>query len=360
LEKSSLRRAAGSLLRRSFAPAAVFCILLAIVNCDAYEEGGQSGAYLRLPMGATATALGGAYTALADYYAAWWNPSALGFLRENRIAGGAGVRSLGRMEGFGSIDFRVPPRVGVGLAVLYRGDPHIDNLHDLEENVLPSAAYTTMTVKCAVSYYINRKLSAGIATNYFFQSIPDYDLSGGIRNVTSSTLGAFDLAVTYRQSDALTFVAMIQNLAADFEWQFGDAGSGESSVSDKPLRCLVLAGVYKTTLAEKPLVWAFDGKNYLFDSTWSLRDHPEILLNTGVEWRGWETFYLRAGLGDIPLNGTIAQDAKAYYNEFGLRFSLGFSREMTEIKKGLWLNYAVATDKVWAGVDQQLDVTYSF
>jgi hypothetical protein len=356
LEKSLSRQRAIA-IKAVVVYAAVLCSLLTYTKCGAYEDGGQSGAYLQLPVGATATALGGAYTAAADYYAAWWNPSALGFLREKRIAGGAGIRSLGRVEGYGAFDFRIPPRVGMGIVALYRGDPSIDNLHDPEDNILPSASYTTMTVKCAVSYRVTRKLSAGISTNFLYQSLPDYADGGGIRSVSASTIGAFDAAITYRMSTAWTFAAVLQNMLADMEWQMGDY---EPPVSDKPLRSLVLAGSYLTTLREKPLLWVIDCKGYVFDTLFHLRDYPDALLNTGVEWRGWNTFYLRAGLGDIPLSGQLVNDSKAYFKEFTMRFSLGFSREMSEIKKGLWLNYAAATDKVWAGIDQQLDVTFAF
>jgi hypothetical protein len=38
----------------------------------------------------------------------------------------------------------------------------------------------------------------------------------------------------------------------------------------------------------------------------------------------------------------------------------GFSYDCSKVKKGMWLNYGVATDKVWAGIDQQLDLTLAF
>ena len=354
MEKSLWQRVRA---KASFVCAGALCALAIYAVSEAYPDGGQSGAYLRLPVGAAATALGGAYAAQADYYAAWWNPAALGFLRENRIAGGAGIRSLGQVDGYGAFDFHVPPRVGVGLFALYRGDPNLDKLHDLEGNLLPTSAYTTMTIKCAVSYYVSRKLSAGISTNFLYQSLPNYADGGGIRYVSATTIGAFDAAVSYRMSSAWTLAAVLQNLGADMEWQMGDY---EPTVSDKPVPCIVLGSSYMTSWREKPLLWVFDFRGYLLDSYWHMSDHPEATLNTGVEWRGWKTFYLRAGVGDVPVNGALLHDRKIYFDEAGLRLTAGFSRELSGIKKGLWLNYAAATDKIWAGLDHQLDVTLSF
>jgi hypothetical protein len=355
LEKSLWQRARA--IKSYAAYAAVLCVLLTYSKNEAYQDGGQSGAYLQLPIGAAATALGGAYTAQADYYAAWWNPSAPALLRERRIAGGAGIRSMGQVDGYASFDFRVPPRVGLGFLALYRGDPSLNDLHDADENVLPGASYTTLTFKCAVSYYITRKLAAGISTNFMHQSLPNIAGGGGIRYVSATAIGAFDAAVTYHVTNSWTIAAVIQNMGADMEWQMGDY---EPQVSDKPLRTIVLGSSYLTSLAQKPFLWVLDCKGYVFDSLFHMNDHPAAVINTGCEWRGWPTWYLRAGMGDLPLSGELFHDSNGYFKDFGMRFTAGFSHEISRFKKGLWINYGVATDKVWAGLDHQLDVTLSF
>ena len=87
---------------------------------------------------------------------------------------------------------------------------------------------------------------------------------------------------------------------------------------------------------------------------------PEAVIGTGAEWRRWDNFYLRAGIGDIELNRTIIDGEGRYANESSFQVSAGFAYDLSRVRNDLWLNYGVATDKVWAGIDQQLDITCRF
>ncbi len=337
----------------------VFCMLWVHSRSHAEGEGGTSGAYLRLPMGAAATALGGAYTASPDYYATWWNPAVLANLHDHRLAAGTGIRSLGRMDGYGSFEFRVPPRVGMGLFALYRG-AFLGKLYDLDENPLPTSTYTTLTFKAAVSYYMNRRLSVGACVNVLYQSLPlpNYDGSGGLHHVSSTGIGAFDFAAVYRISKVWTAAAVLKNIGANMEWQMGDYAP---LVTDQPLPEIILGGSLLTSLAKKPLLWLIDCKAYVLNNKQRQLDHNEAVISTGAEWRRWENFYVRAGIGDVAVNSSIFRDSKQYSREFGMRITAGFSYDLSKkVRKGLWVNYGAATDKVWAGIDQQLDVTLSF
>lgn len=318
--------------------------------------GGEPGAYLRPPVGAAATALGGASTAMPDYYAAWWNPAALGFLRERRLAGGTGLRSLGRLDAFGAFDFPIPPRVGMGLMVLYRGDPSL-TLYGTDERLLPASSYTTMTFKGALSYYVNRKLSVGACISGLYQSLPTYGGDDGIANVSATGIGAIDLAMLYRLSKSWNLALLVKNLGARMDWQMGDFSP---LVSDRPLPEFVAAMSWMTSFQNKPLLWLIDWRGYLVDGEWNKLDRPEAILGTGAEWRRWDNFYVRAGIGSIALNSFILSDADRYSSEASFQITAGFSYDLARVRKGLWLNYGVATDKVWAGIDQQLDVTYAF
>jgi hypothetical protein len=319
--------------------------------------GGESGAYLRPPAGATATALGGACTAMPDYYAAWWNPAALGFLRERRLAGGSGLRSMGRLDAFGAFDFPIPPRVGMGLMVLYRGDPSLKLYGTTDDQLLPTSAYTTMTFKGALSYYVNRKLSVGACISGLYQSLPTYGGANGIGKASATGIGAIDLALLYHMSKSWNLALLCKNLGARMDWQMGDFSP---LVSDRPLPEFVAAASWMTSLTNKPLLWLVDCRGYLFDGEWNRLDRPEAILGTGAEWRRWDNFYVRAGIGSIALNGRLVSDADRYYGEAAFQVTAGFSYDLARVRKGMWLNYGVATDKVWAGIDQQLDVAYRF
>lgn len=318
--------------------------------------GGTSGAYLRPPVGAVAAGLGGAYTASPEFYAAWWNPAVISCLRDRRVAGGTGLRTLGRTDAFGAYDFRIPQRVGLGLMALYRGDPSLGKLYDLDERLLPKASYTTLTIKTALSYYVNRRLSAGIAINVFHQSLPNYGEGTVLQYESVTNIGSFDLAAAYIVSDAWKIAAVVKYLGAKMEWQMGFA----PTVYDRPVPNLTVGSCYTGSLAEKPLVWQLDAKAYAVDGTFAELDRAELVLCTGAEWRGWENFRVRAGLGDLSLTSDIFRDGTTYSDGFGMQFTTGFSYRPVKKKSGLWLNYAVATDKIGAGVDQMLDVSLAF
>jgi hypothetical protein len=332
----------------------VLCMPRAVV---AGGVGGLSGAYLRPVVGAAALGFGGAYTAAPEYYAPWWNPAALAFLREKRLSAGTGIRSFGRLDAYGSLEFPVPPRVGMGLFALYRGDPFLDKLYDVDENLLPGASYTTLTAKAAISYYISRTLSAGIALSFLHQSLPTYGSSGGIRYVTADGVGAFDAALLWHPSDALSVAAVLQNFGAVMNWQMGDF---EPTVEDNPLPTMTVAAMYETVYQNKPLRCAIDIKGNVFDGTLQDLDQSQATLSAGVEWRRWDHFYLRAGIGDIAVTRDLVGNTGTYFDEYSMRVTAGFSRELTEIRTGLWFNYGIANDKLWTGVNQQVDVTAGF
>jgi hypothetical protein len=358
LEKSWLQR--GVEISCRAVSLVMVCILFAYIRTGAQGVGGTSGAYLRPSMGAAASAMGGACTAAPDNYAPWWNPAVLANLRSSRLAAGTGLRPLGQVDGYGSIEFRVPPRAGMGFFVLYRGVPSLGTLYDPDEIPLPSASYTTLTIKTAVSYYLTRRISLGACVDVLYQSlpVPQYGAGGGIHYASATGIGGFDVAAVYRITDLWTVGGVLKNLLASMDWQMGDMAP---QVIDKPLPSLAVGSRLIMSLAGKPMVWNVDCIGYVFGEVWQPAGQVEAFLSTGAEWRRWENFFLRAGIGDVPVNGSIFRHGGQYGREFGMRFTAGFSYDLSKrVRKGLWVNYAAATDKVWAGIEQQLDITLSF
>ncbi|HEX2958715.1 MAG TPA: hypothetical protein VHO70_17905, partial [Chitinispirillaceae bacterium] len=90
-------------------------ILTILIPLEASQTGGLPGAYLLPSLGASALAMGGAYTATPESFTSWWNPGMLANVRGKRVSGGIGIRSLGRTDAYAAAEFRVPPRLGMGL-----------------------------------------------------------------------------------------------------------------------------------------------------------------------------------------------------------------------------------------------------
>ena len=353
-----------SLLRNkklAFLPAVL--LLLGITGIEAGQVGGLSGAYLRPAVGAKALAMGGASAAAPDYLASWWNPAVLANLRENKIALGAGTRSMGRTDLFSEFELKVPPRLGMGFLVLYRGDPFLNNLYNDDYDnpeKLEDASYTTVTGKISVAYYISRKLSAGASIGIHFQQLPTSTDDQGKWIYSSATgIGAFDIAASYRYNERLTIAAVARDLFAQMSWEL-NGGEYNSTINDQPIPSFTIASKYSDSLHHRPFIWTTDLKGYLVDGEWKSLSRPEAYLSSGLEWQYWSSLYLRFGLGDILLNGDIISNTSDYFSEFPCKITAGFSVDLSKFRKGMFLNYGLATDKTWAGIDQQLDLTLGF
>jgi hypothetical protein len=353
-----------SLLQNKIIPALIINCLLAIyLPVFAGQVGGLSGAYLRPGVGASALAMGGASSAAPEYYGAWWNPAYNAFSKGKKFSLGAGTRSMGRTDLYSEFDLKVPPRLGIGFLVLYRGDPFLDNLYNDDYDnpqKLDDASYTTFTGKISLNYFISRKLSAGLNIGIHYQRLPT-SIGDDAKWVYSSTtgIGAIDLAAAYKLGDKLTFGLVIRDMFALMTWELADE-SYSPTITDRPLPSFTIAGSFADSILQKPFRWNTDLKGYLLDGEWNQLERPEAYLSSGIELQNWKSFYLRLGLGDILLNGDIFKDSDSYFSEFFCKITGGFSVDFSNIRKGMVLNYGFATDKTWAGMDHQLDLTFSF
>jgi|WetSurMetagenome_2_1015567.scaffolds.fasta_scaffold00026_17 hypothetical protein len=345
------------------------------------QTGGEAGAYLRAPADAQATAMGGGQSAAPAYFSTWWNPAQLSLIDRRILSAGTGLYSQGRTEAFAALEFRIPPRVGIGIGALYRGDPFLDNLYNASEEKLDAGAFSTLTAKVALSYLITRRLSAGLSIGFYYQHIPTSYMGTRILYSDATAVGGFSLAAQYKITDSLTLafavrdisplqlltgapagIAMNWQVSASSEQDFGDdeSGFGNPSITDLVLPEFVVASSYRGMLARYPFTWTCDINGYVVDGSFTRLQSMEAVLFTGLEWRRWQTFRLRAGIGDITFNRYLASDWQYYWQNFMFRITAGFGVDMNAIRKGLTLNYALTTDKVWAGVDQKLDIVYGF
>ncbi len=332
----------------------------------AYSTGGgagSAGAYLRPAVGATAMAMGGAYSASPGYLISWYTPSFLASLRESRVSVGGAYRSMGRTEAFSSFEFRVPPRLGAGITVLYRGDPFITGLYDgyyneqgivIEEQPLERAAFSTLTTRLGAGYLFSRSLYLGGSIAVFYQNQPMASAGDGtVLNESVTSIGGFDLAATYIAGDNLNVSFSVKNLGARVNWQIQSNSWQDVVVDVHMLPSFVLAGSLNTSLNERPLVVNVDLVSHLIDGQWKRLKAPELTVKGGAQWQYWENFYLMAGIGDLEFSTEMA-------DRFSPRVTAGFSWHLERFSQGTWLHYALATDRVWAGIDQQIDVTFSF
>jgi hypothetical protein len=332
--------------------------------------GGLPGALLRSPAGAVMFSMGGAGSASAEQLCAGINPAMLSRVKATQIDLGGGLRSLGRTEGWASLEKKVTPRVGMGLFGLYRGDGSLDNLYNENEDPLPGGSFTSLACKMGLSYLFTRRLSAGAALGYYYQHLPTSYNDTALEYSTASAIGGFDFAVRMQVTQAWACAVMVQNIdilkvlsgqpaSVEMNWEVG----GESfnyAIADRIVPTAVFASQWTGKLADRPLQWVCDLCAYAVDGEFAKLDRMEVRLNTGFEWRRWDGFFLRAGIGDFLLNQDMLSDSKDFWGTASPRITAGFGADLRKVHKGLWVNYGLATDRVWAGVDPRVDFSYSF
>jgi len=344
---------------------AVLSIAITVLLCQpaaASWSAGLPGAIFRMPAGAWASGMGGAVSADPDYMLSWYNPAQLPFLREHRASFGGGYRSLGRTESWASYDFRVPPRVGMGVSFVYRGDPSIGGLYDgyysgdevVDELELKSAAWTAFSAKVGVGYLATRRLSFGGSVSINHQSLPTTPTpDGAIGNSSVTSIGAVDIAAVYKPSPNLTVAASIKNLLSRNSWTYNSYDDYSQQIDEVIPPIFALSSSHKTTLLERELTWGADVELFLIDGEGRYLGGPEAVVAAGATWKFSEVIALRAGIADIELSSETAES-------FSPRITFGFSYSLPKIGRGAVFNYAIMTDRIWAGVDQQIDVTVSF
>jgi len=269
------------------------------------------------------------------------------------------------MESFGSFSFRIPPRVGMGLSMLYRGDPFIDEFYDErgEPIDVEGGAYTTLTFRAGLSYLLNRKWSAGLGFGIYYQTLPTDVTDAGTLDRSSVTgIGGFSLALRYQPGDRLALALAVRNIGLSMDWdiQSDDYVYYSTRAGDNPPPEVVLGSRFEGKLLGKPFIWTSDIVGYVFDGEWERLPHAEAVLHNGFEWQPWEVFYVRLGLGDLTLNTKLLHEPSEYFDTFTARVTAGFAWDMRQLREGLWLNYGIGSDKVGALFDQTLDITLMF
>ena len=159
----------------------------------------------------------------------------------------------------------------------------------------------------------------------------------------------------------MNLALVIRDVGAYMDWEIRTNNDYLSSVvEDRPLPSITLGSRYKGTLLDKPLIWNIDLRGYFFDGKWNRLYRPEANLGAGWEWQYWDKFYIRAGIGDFLINGNLISKSEKYLSVFPFRITSGFSFDLSRSRQDLKLNYGIATDKAWAGIDQQIDLSISF
>jgi len=335
-------------------------VLLYAIGVSASGAGALGGPYLRVPAGAL-TPING--TASPDYLSIAVNPSRLAFNQRKQLVVNAGLKPLGRKEGSLSWEYGISSKVAVGAAAFYRGDPSLDNLKTDNEADIEEASFTTLTTYLGGRLRLKRNISIGISGKFIYLNMPsDFNSRGELKYSNQFDLGGIDLGMSFDRSQKLKLGFNFKNLFGIIHWKLKNYNSDYTSQNNDTLSSPFTAGVrIKSTAGGHPFIWNPDISIYLINSFFSPLEHKFASINNGFIWKRWENFHILAGIENIILNYNLIKDQDSYKDEFHPVIRLGMYADLSSlIDTDLCIAYSISNDRVWAGVDQKLDLLFNF
>lgn len=124
-------------------------------------------------MGAGTRELGRGNTGSADTAsmpAAYWNPAILGFRENFNYNLNAEKRDLDRAGGSLGLETKIGKRMGVGFAMLYRGDLNFDVINEDDETVGTASPYFTM-MYLGLAYRATRRDAFGLSLSMSYDNM---------------------------------------------------------------------------------------------------------------------------------------------------------------------------------------------
>jgi hypothetical protein len=250
-----------------------FILLLIIASAlnsrlvQAASEGKTGMAFLKVGVGARASGMGEAFSAVVnDATASYWNPAALLSAKGPNASLVYNSWLLDVKSEFGSLQFSRSWAVSV----------YSFHLSDIPVRTIPSsepientgAQYFSFAISHARA--ISKKLHVGLTVKYLFEKI----------HVNSATGGAVDIGLRYKITDQkLNFAAVIQNLG----------GMGKMVNESTTLPALSRFGVmYELPRTYGPM-------NILLAADFLVPFKENLRANFGTELTFWRQLLLRAG-----------------------------------------------------------------
>lgn len=263
--------------------------------------GGHEGWLDRMGAGIRELGMGNTGTASEEAMpSAYWNPAILPFNRQTVAGVGADMRSLSRNGGYAGIQGRLAANLGVGLALLNRGDLHVQ-AYDQDENDIGIAKPQFLGSYLGMGLRTSRNNSFGTAVQWYSSNL---DVGGSIGNV--NVIGIFNLGWYRRWTPDLKSAVVARNLglngrlSADFEQTTltgEDALGFERTAGDFMPKTLVAAVFYTARLRGKPIDLALEVMDYqLKDDLYALDANFHAQgLRLGADYRPLENVAVRAG-----------------------------------------------------------------
>lgn len=299
-------------------------------------------------MGAGARELGRGNTGSADTAStpgAYWNPAILGFRENLNVTISGDRRELDRMGGAFGIENKVGNRMGVGFAMLYRGDLAFDVINEDDETMGTATPYFTM-MYLGFAYRATRRDAFGVSLSMSYDNMDvseyyeGWDLVDDYRSPVT-----FNLSWLRQWNEKWSSSVVIRNLSfgenLSAKWT-KNASTNNSVASSEGVRPKVLqVGLgYRSKLFNKPIYAWMEAIDYQVADTLLAFD-PDLHVWTGRVGFEYEV---------IP-DGTLrlGMDDQDFTFGMGYRFHIRVGKK----RYPLDVNYALAYEseaELWTPV----------
>ncbi len=312
------------MIRRLFV---IFVLIVAVVLPVNAEEsnGGYTGSFLQMPVGARPVAMGGAYRSISnDGAGPLYNPAGVAELKKIMFASSYRMMELDRKLGYVNLLFPARLNSVIGISWLYAGSGAVDGRNKDGDLTGTDYSLNNHDIGIVFAKRFENLFAAGVKLNY---------LQSDFGNLTAFSVG-FDFGFLFylselvdRENRDLKAVQNIQlgftlkNIAAKYRWDTGDMNSGAIGIiqeDDFPLEVAVGGSA------------RFFDKKLLLSSDLVYTENQSIRNYSGAEYFVKPEFALRAGFSDGRATAGT-----------GYVFKLG--------KRIMAIDYAFSTDKASEG-----------
>ena len=309
-----------------------FLVLAGLAATSALAEdgkGGYAGAFLQVPIGARPTAMGGAYTAVADDGAGpLYNPAGIANLKQMLFGSSYRAMQLDRSLTYAIFLVPIQGNSAIGFQWLYAGSGSVTARDDDGYTLDHDISYNNHNFAAVFSKRFERLFSLGAKLNYYHATFPEVSASsigfGVGMMVYLDQLMDREKRETFPIKD-IQVGACVNHLGIKYPWNsqdynavYGSGSLGYEQDDEVPFQIGLGASA---RFLERKLLVATDVKK---------NEKQNVRFHAGAEYYVTREFALRTGYGD-----------KRFTAGTGYMFKL---QSVT-----MAIDYAFSTDKVDEG-----------
>ena len=183
------------------------------------DNAGYAGSFLRMGLGARATAMGNSGVALPiDGFGVYYNPAGLAFMEEKNVAVSYSFLSLDRQFHFAGLSVPLPPNAGVGVSWLHAG---VKNIEGRTSTGQIDEIYKTGEDVVLLSFAnaFHPKIALGLNFKILHNQLLDIQATG---------LG-FDIGILFQPVEWLAAGLQLKDIGAGYTWNTRDLFDAEGS-----------------------------------------------------------------------------------------------------------------------------------